>query len=173
MSRSATAVAAARPPPPPDLSLSVEQLSRAAGVPVRTLRYYVKRGALVPPEFRSRNTRYDCTFLIRLRAIAALRRQGLKLRAIVPRLDAASPDDLLRLAGYAVPDTAGSPAPPGGAARPLAAGFLGPYRGAGPSAERWEHLEVCPGVKLLVRCEADAEAWRVAREILATFGMRG
>jgi len=48
--------------------------------------------------------------------------------------------------------------------------MLGPYRtGAAHPSERWEHHEVCPGVRLLVRTEADAEAWRVAREILATF----
>lgn len=59
----------------------------------------------------------------------------------------------------------------GAAGRALPAGFLGAYRaGAGPAHESWEHFEVCPGVKLLVRREADPEAWRVAEEIVAVFG---
>lgn len=177
------------PPPPPDTSLTIEQLSRAAHVRVSTIRYYVAHGALTPPEFHSRNTRYGRDFLVRLRAVCALRAQRLKLAAIIPRLDAASPQELLRLAGYAAPPaepgqaaapkqpgSTGSPAggpSPQTAARPLAPGFLGPYRGAGAPSERWEHIEICPGVKLLVRSEADAEAWRVAREIVATFGIRG
>jgi len=52
----------------------------------------------------------------------------------------------------------------------LPAGFVGAYRaGPGTASERWEHFEVCPGVRLLVRTEADAEAWRVAREMLSLF----
>jgi DNA-binding transcriptional MerR regulator len=196
------------PPPPPDTKLTILQVARAAGVRVRAIRYYVAQKALTAPEFRSRNTRYDRAFLVRLRALAALRREGLKLDVIVPQLDAASPEELLRLGGYAVPDSFGqpgqpttstaaqaaspartaaqaaSPAPttapvattslasPATTARPLAAGFLGPYRGAACPTERWEHMEICPGVKLLVRAEADFEAWRVAREIVATFAVR-
>lgn len=58
-------------------------------------------------------------------------------------------------------------------AGPLPAGFLGPYRaGAAPPHERWDFLEICPGVKLMVRAEADPEAWRVASEIVAHFGPR-
>jgi len=37
-------------------------------------------------------------------------------------------------------------------------------------SERREHLAICPGVMLLVKSEADAEAWRVGREIVALFG---
>jgi DNA-binding transcriptional MerR regulator len=189
MSRTAAA-APLPPPPPPDTHFTIAQVARAAGVRVRAIRYYVAHGALAAPEFRSRNTRYDHAFLVRLRALAALRRQNLKLVAIIPKLDAASPEELLRLAGYSVPPD--WPAPPGPPAirtaaqaamppalaspeatpRQLAAGFLGPYRGAACPTERWEHMEICPGVKLLVRAEADIEAWRVAREIVATFGIR-
>ena len=65
---------------------------------------------------------------------------------------------------------AGASAPGAG---PLPAGFLGPYRaGAAPPHERWDFFEICPGVKLLVRSEADPEARRVASEIVAHFGPR-
>lgn len=57
------------------------------------------------------------------------------------------------------------------APRALPDGFMGPYRPAlARPSERWEHVAICPGVVLLVRSEADAEAWRVAGEITALFG---
>jgi hypothetical protein len=51
----------------------------------------------------------------------------------------------------------------------LPEGFAGPYRKE-LASERWEHVAICPGVVLMVKGEADAEAWRVAREIVAVFG---
>ena len=74
---------------------------------------------------------------------------------------------------HAVPTTGPVAAGAGAGAQSgasLPGGFVGAYR-AGPAvpSERWEHFDVCPGVRLLVRTEADAEAWRVAREMLALF----
>ena len=176
-----------RPAPPPDASYTLDEIARLSGVRVPTIRYYVAHDALPAPEFHSRHTRYDGAFLVRLRAVAALRRQKLRLPVIRPRLAAATREELLALAGYAVPAPAEAQSPsrseptaqrdpssahaplPDKPVRPLPTGFVGPYRGAGHPTERWEHMELCPGVKLLVRAEADAEAWRVAREIVALF----
>lgn len=164
----------AAPPPPADAKYTIAQVARLSGVPIATIRYYVAHDAVPAPEFHSRHTRYDASFLVRLRAVAALRRQKLRIPTIRAQLADASPEELLSLAGYTSPDSpshAGSPprsaadSPP----RPLPPGFVGAYRGAGHPTERWEHMEVCPGVKLLVRSEADAEAWRVAREVMALF----
>lgn len=169
------AAAASAPPPPPDAEYSIDDIARLSRVPVRTIRYYVKQRALEPPEFRSMHTRYSAEFLIRLRAIAALRRKKLRLDVIRPRLEAASREEILRLAGYEAPAGGGGGAPAGaadGSPRALPPGFLGPHRGASHPTERWEHMEICPGVKLLVRSEADGEAWRVAREIVALFAAR-
>lgn len=66
---------------------------------------------------------------------------------------------------------------PGGAVagvRSLPAGFLGRHRpGASAPHERWDSFELCPGVKLVVRAEADPEAFRVVQEVLALFGPAG
>jgi DNA-binding transcriptional MerR regulator len=185
--------------PPPDASFSVHEIVYHAAVSLRTIRHYVAEKIVPAPEFRSSRTRYDRMFIVRLRAARALRRRGLTLSAIRDQLDLMPADEMIRLAGYALPAPDPIPAavstkrPPvstrngsgdaqvstrsGRSPMPtmpspsLPTGFLGPYRPS-PTAprEQWEHFEICPGVKLLVRTEADSESWRVAREMLALFG---
>jgi DNA-binding transcriptional MerR regulator len=173
---SPTARAPLPPPAPlapaPDATFSIREAARAAGTTVRSIRYYVERKVVPPPEFKSVHTRYDCAFLVRLRAVTQLRKKNLRIDAIRKQIDAASPDELLRIAGYAMPPPAAAPPPAGPApSTVLPAGFVGPYRaGTTYPSERWEHLAICPGVMLLVKSEADAEAWRVGREIVALFG---
>jgi DNA-binding transcriptional MerR regulator len=168
------------PPPPPDATFSIREAAREAGVTIRTIRYYVQRRALPTikdTDFKSIHTRYDRAFLVRLRAIARLRTTTRHLEPILARIDAATPDELLDLAGYETPPPpaptapAAPPAPAPAASTALPPGFAGPYRsGVAYPSERWEHLAICPGVVLLVKTEADAEAARVAREIVALFG---
>ena len=168
--RRAVTAAPALPPPAPNAAYTLREAARAAGVAVRTVRYYVERRALPRPDFKSTLTRYDRTFVIRLRAIARLRKKRLRLDAIQRRLEAASPDELLAIAGYALP-SAPAPTPAQAPSTTLPAGFLGPYRaGLQYPAERWDHLPICPGVVLLVKSEGDPESTRVAREIVALFG---
>jgi len=162
-------------PPATDATFSIEEVARHAGVTVRAIRYYVERRVLPRPEFKSIHTRYDRAFAVRLRAIVQLRKKNLNLDAITKQLATVSADELLLIAGYAPPAPPPA-APPAEAAAPppLPAGFVGPYRaGATYPSERWEHLAICPGVVLLVKSEADAEAWRVGREIVALFGTVG
>jgi len=150
----------------PDYNL--EGLAKASGVATRTIRYYIDLGLLPKPPFHSHNTRYGQEHLMRLQAIKRLRNQKLRLNAIAARLAKVTPDELLRLAGME------PPAPPAPKARELPEGFLGPYRPAFTQpTERWERISICPGVDLMVRSEADAEAWRVASEIARLFGTKG
>ncbi|MFT3773157.1 MAG: MerR family transcriptional regulator [Minicystis sp.] len=159
--------------------LTIADLAREADILPRAVRYYLERGLLPRPAFKSRNTRYGREHLIRLRAIVRLRKTGMLIDAIRKKLASMPHEELLALAGMdaSKPPAFGSTMaqakrePPAGAARPLPEGFVGPYRAtlATPS-ERWEHVAICPGVVLMVRGEADAESWRVAREIVATFG---
>jgi DNA-binding transcriptional MerR regulator len=150
----------------PDMTFSLEELASASGLSPRGIRYYIAQGLLPRPAFRGTITRYDQSYLVRLRAIARLRKERLRLDAIRKRLAAASPEELLRLSGL---DEAKAQAE--SARRALPEGFLGPYRPAlAQASERWDRIPICPGVELFVRAEADAEALRVAHEIVATYG---
>ncbi|MBW8484022.1 MerR family transcriptional regulator [Actinomadura parmotrematis] len=67
----------------------VEELAAAAGVPVRTLRYYQERRLLPPPERRGRTAWYSSAHLDRLRLIAELVERGHRLDGIEELLAAA------------------------------------------------------------------------------------
>jgi DNA-binding transcriptional MerR regulator len=60
----------------------VEELARAAGVRVDTVRFYQTRGLLPPPQHHGRVALYSGDHLERLRRIRTLNRQGLKLDAV-------------------------------------------------------------------------------------------
>ncbi len=170
------------PLPPADIQYSAAEAALEAGISLRTIRYWVGRRALPkvsPEDFRGPDTRYGRDFVIRLRAISRLLRGDRHLTRVVATFEGATEDERIRMAGYEPPKE-----PPREATReevsvgsqtahvsPLPAGFTGPYRGlAAYPAERCDHMPICPGVTLVVKTDADAEAHRVAREIVALFG---
>jgi DNA-binding transcriptional MerR regulator len=65
----------------------VEEIARAAGVGVDTVRFYQGRGLLPPPERRGRVAIYGDAHLERVRRIRELNRQGLTLEAVRRVLD--------------------------------------------------------------------------------------
>ncbi|WP_019629928.1 MerR family transcriptional regulator [Actinomadura atramentaria] len=67
----------------------VEELAAAAGVPVRTLRYYQERRLLPPPVRRGRTAWYSAAHLDRLRLIGELIERGYRLDGIEELLAAA------------------------------------------------------------------------------------
>ena len=71
----------------------VEQIARAGGVSVDTVRFYQARGLLPPPERRGRAAIYSDQHLDLLRRIRALNRQGLTLEAVRRILHGPSRDD--------------------------------------------------------------------------------
>ena len=60
----------------------VEEIARAAGVSVDTVRFYQTRGLLPAPERRGRTAIYSEAHLERLRTIRRLNRQGLTLEGV-------------------------------------------------------------------------------------------
>jgi len=97
----------------------VEELARAAGVRVDTVRFYQTRGLIPPPRRRGRIAIYDASHLERVREVRELNRQGISLDAI-RRLRAPAPCDGVESDLAAA--TRASPTPPEGAsARLLAA----------------------------------------------------
>ncbi len=66
--------------------MTLRELAERAGVAPRTVRYYVARGLLPPPEGRGRAARYGREHLERLERIRQLRAGGLTLAEIGVRL---------------------------------------------------------------------------------------
>lgn len=84
---------------------TLARLAEAAGVPPRTIRFYITRGLLPPPRKRGRQAAYGPEHVERLSAIKKLQAEGLSLPEISavleqPRVHLPQPESwlLLRLA---------------------------------------------------------------------------
>lgn len=88
----------------------LNELSAAAGVTPRTIRYYVQQGLLPSPGTRGPGTRYDRAFLDRLQLIRRLQRQHLPLAEIRLRLEALDDDGVREALGAPPEQTTGSSA---------------------------------------------------------------
>jgi DNA-binding transcriptional MerR regulator len=91
----------------------ISELSEATGVPVHTLKYYLREGILMPGRATSRTrAEYDDQHVERVRLVRALVEQGgvaiAGVRAILGALDAPPPSqhDLYGVAACAMPATA-------------------------------------------------------------------
>jgi DNA-binding transcriptional MerR regulator len=77
---------------------SLAELTEAAGVSVRTVRYYISEGLLPPPVGSGPKSYYTRSHLDRLRAIGRMRANYLPLREIRRRLGAMSEQQIRALA---------------------------------------------------------------------------
>src|SRR5918992_1708273 len=75
-------------------SYDLNELSEAAGVTPRTVRYYVQQGLLPAPSTRGPGTRYDRAHLDRLQLIRRLQREHLPLAEIRRRLEGLDDDGI-------------------------------------------------------------------------------
>ncbi len=66
---------------------SLAELVDEAGIPARTVRYYIARGLLAGPRVAGRGAVYGPEHLARLREIRNLQRQGRMLAEIAQKLD--------------------------------------------------------------------------------------
>src|SRR5688500_19101144 len=62
--------------------MTVDELSRRAGMPVRNVRAHQSRGLLQPPEVRGRTGYYGSRHLARLELVKELQAEGFNLEAI-------------------------------------------------------------------------------------------
>ena len=138
---------------------SIRQLAKAAGCPVRTIHSWVLSGLLPAPTSRGPGARYDERYLLRLRAVKALRSElsAAKVRA---RLEGATDDDLRAILGL---EPKNAPLDPEKATLRLPA----------PSyvAPRWERIELVPGLELSVK-EGSPALRRLAQQIVDAFAPR-
>jgi DNA-binding transcriptional MerR regulator len=80
-----------------DLSLSLAELAAAAGVPARTVRYYIAQGLLAGPGARGRQASYGEDHLLRLRLIRRLAERHTPLSQIRALVAPLTGDDLVAL----------------------------------------------------------------------------
>jgi DNA-binding transcriptional MerR regulator len=186
---SANASASAAAPGPDPTPMTVDELAAAAGVSVRTVRFYAGKHLLPPPELQGRLGLYSQGHLARLELIRDLQNRGFTLSAIenylerVP-VDATAEDiavfrallspwvadepilvdraGLERLAGRRIDDDT--------LARLLTLHFLARARDAGDGSSGGELIEVRPaeleiGLEL-VDLPAPAEMFLEARDLL-------
>jgi DNA-binding transcriptional MerR regulator len=155
-------------------SYSLDELTSAAGVTVRTVRYYIAEGLLPPPVGGGPRSRYTRDHLDRLRLIGRLKDAFMPLKEIRRRLQSMSDEEIQEAAGET---DAGPPAPlaspPGDAATDAAAdaaGYIGrvlresaPPRYAAeravaaqmlPRAQSWRRIEITDDAELLVTEDA-------------------
>ncbi len=74
--------------------LGIHDLEKTAGVPMRTLRHWVKKGVLPRPRGSGQVARYTEVRLLRAQVIKHLRVSKLSLREINRRIGALSNDEL-------------------------------------------------------------------------------
>src|SRR5262249_11557174 len=132
---------------PPPTGLLARELAAQVGVTIRTIRYYVAQKLLPRPQLRGTQTRYSREHLLRLLAIQAMQRDGLRLPAIRAKLNAC---DAAALEQYAPKPTVAERSAAGtDAAVTLFAPAARTY-----ASETWERIALLPGLELFVRADA-------------------
>jgi DNA-binding transcriptional MerR regulator len=115
-----------------DARYGVAELAEAAGVSIRTIRYYIAEGLLPPPAERGPGASYSTGHLDRLRLIGRLKDAYLPLREIRRRLDGLDDEAVRSLlarlgpgGGGRAPSSPGDEAPPTDSAAEYLARVLG------------------------------------------------
>jgi DNA-binding transcriptional MerR regulator len=145
---------------------TLRKLAELTGTKVRTLRRWVHSGAISATEFRGPATSYGARHVDEARAIKRLLAENLSLEAIRARLTRLSDEDL---ASFVRPEAVAGvvgPAVSEAAAPDATVVTVTPADAEVPcDVERWEHVTLLPGLKLLVRGDSGALVRRIAREI--------
>ena len=125
-----------------DKTFSLDELAALSDVPRRTIRYYIELGLLEGAEGETRAARYSRRHLETLLKIRRLTAEGIGLAHVKRRLEA-------EVTGEA------APAHPG----------VAPLSAAAPSIEVRSHLQLAPGVELVI----EPGAARLSSEQLRRF----
>ena len=143
-----------------EVEYTIYQVSQAAGVSARTLRYWTTRGLLESPENHAWATRYSAAYRARACAIQKLREAGMNwddVRAELQRLDRPPPPP---------PPV---PAPPAATVVAEAPPRRPPPPPSFPS-EHWEHIVIVPGLELRVNLRGGQILRKMAQEIYSQYG---
>ncbi len=127
------------------------EIAAKSGLTTRTINNWIRRGVLPKVTFRGANTTYTDEHLVGLQAIRALLAQRRGISGVRSFFKTATPADIRRVAGV---DT---PVAPGAAP-------------ATSNVARWTHVDLAPGVVLMVRDDASDAASKIAAVFKAAFG---
>jgi DNA-binding transcriptional MerR regulator len=136
------------------IELSIEELAERAGVPVRTIRYYIAEGLLPGPGTRGKAAVYDERHWLRLRLIRRLADQRVPLATIKARLAGLSLAEIRALLDEAERQSATlaqAPSPRDYVAALLRNATAAAPAAAPPAGESWQRFPLAPGVELHVR----------------------
>ncbi|HET6318219.1 MAG TPA: MerR family transcriptional regulator [Chloroflexota bacterium] len=163
--------------------LTIDGLARQAGVPVRTVRYYISEGLLPGPAARGRGATYDREHLARLRLIRLLAEQHVPLAEQRQRLADLSPNEVEALLreerrrGMALERASQAPSPRAyishliqraEPAPPDAPSASRAYRGQNTEPQNWRRWEIVPGVELHARNDAARVHAQLIERLLQT-----
>jgi DNA-binding transcriptional MerR regulator len=164
--------------------LTIEELAEAAGVPVRTVRYYISEGLLPGPGARGRGANYDREHLARLRLIRRLAEQHIPLaeqRERLRGLSNAEVEGLLRneeRRGVLLERASQAPSPRAYvsellnrarlARAPEPQGMPAQRPAPTPETQHWRRWELAPGVELHARADAAHVHARLIERLLQT-----
>lgn len=81
-------------------NLTIEDLARMSGLPLRTLRYYIQEGLLPGPDTAGKYASYSQEHLDHLAMIDRLKRLRLPLKEIRHLLSTMSPEDMRRMLNH-------------------------------------------------------------------------
>jgi len=173
--------------PAPKTGWVISELSTLTELPVRRIRYYVQHGLIRPLEIRGTATRYQRNELLRLLAIPHVRTDKTwKLDALKRELERFGEAELERLV-LANPLSQAAAAAlgvtpsnlPSNSRTPLAttpwnterdrSNANEAFQGPAGTVEIWHHVELLPGLKLMVSSAASPAVSRAARKICTEF----
>jgi DNA-binding transcriptional MerR regulator len=137
-----------------DNTFSLDELATLTDVPRRTVRYYIELGLLEGAEGETRAARYTRRHLETLLQIRRLTAEGVALSRIKQRL-----------AGEAMAEGAASPGAVRASARAFSVAETSVPYDATPSIEVRSHLQLSPGIELVI----EPGAARLSSEQLRRF----
>jgi len=163
--------------PAPKGGWIITDLSRITGIPLRRLRYYVEKDFIRPLAVRGTATRYPRAHLLRLLAITTIRSEKTwKLDALKREIERMGEAELERLvtskpltpeakAALGIQGSALTAAAQHSATHNSGSSALVGLLTANNAVEKWHHVELLPGLKLLLSSNASSAARAIATKI--------
>ena len=160
------------------MSHTKQAVMERSGLANRTIRNYIARGLLPPPQGHGLAAKYDEEHMTRAIAIGRMRAQGQLLDAIIERIEGWTPEQFERFVEETEPKGEAALDAQGAAGEPVTYAALDERPGERslaelselPDAPAWRIYPLVTGLNVMVDTAAPAIVQRIAGEILAKYG---